>query len=58
MKATQFVEELKAQEQNEEARKTLLEQKLNPYFKALMALGLPNDLAQIQFNNQDQDLNS
>ena len=32
VKATQFVSEVRAQEQNEEARKTLLEQKLNPYF--------------------------
>jgi len=32
VKATQFVKEVKAQEQNEEARNTLLEQKLNPYF--------------------------
>ena len=45
VKATQFVKEVKAQEQNEVARKTLLEQKLNPYFEALFALGLPNDLA-------------
>jgi hypothetical protein len=32
VKATQFVAQVKAQEQREEARKTLLEQKLNPYF--------------------------
>jgi len=32
VKAAQFVKEVKAQEKNKEARKTLLEQKLNPYF--------------------------
>jgi len=39
-----------------EARKTLAEQKLNPYFEALVSLGLPNDITYIQLNNQDQDL--